>query len=72
MDNNDAVDKYTDSGYKNNVISFRLAICGSMETRATLGYSSDITTLWKLKVLARDQSIMKARFLCDCHYRSQV
>jgi hypothetical protein len=36
MDNNDAVDKYTDSGYKNNVISFRLAICGSMETEPLL------------------------------------
>ena len=36
MDNNDAVYKYTDSGYKNNVISFRLAICGSMEIEPLL------------------------------------
>jgi len=36
MDNNDAVDKYTDSGYKHTVISFRLAICGSMETEPLL------------------------------------
>jgi hypothetical protein len=36
MDNNDAVDKYTDSGYKNNVISFKLARCGSMETEPIL------------------------------------
>jgi len=36
MDNNDAVDKYTDSGYKHTVILFRLAICGSMETEPLL------------------------------------
>jgi len=29
MDNNDAVDRYTDSGYNNNVILFRLLISGS-------------------------------------------
>jgi len=36
MDDNDAVGKYTDSGYKHNVILFRLAICGSMETEPLL------------------------------------
>jgi len=36
MDNNDAVDKHTDSGYKHTVILFRLAICGSMETEPLL------------------------------------
>jgi len=36
MDNNDAVEKYTDSGYKNNVISFRLLISGSIEIELLL------------------------------------
>jgi len=35
-----------------NAIVFRLLICGSVQTRASVGYFSDNRTLWKLKVLA--------------------
>jgi hypothetical protein len=36
MDNNDVVEKYTDSGYKNSVILFKLLICGSIEIEVLL------------------------------------
>jgi hypothetical protein len=36
MDNNDVVEKYTDSGYKNSVILFRLVICGRMKPEPLL------------------------------------
>jgi len=36
MDNNDVVEKYTDSGYKNSVILFKLVICGSIEVEVLL------------------------------------
>ena len=36
IDNKEAVDKYTNSGYKNNVILFGLLICDSMEIEPLL------------------------------------